>query len=366
MLYRALLRPLLWQLDAEQAHGLAAVCLVWLSRLAPLRALAAALTRGSTADARLATPCFGQRLPNPIGLAAGFDKNGEMVRGLHALGFGFVEAGTLTPLAQPGNPKPRLFRLPADRALINRLGFNNAGSEKATRALGRVRSGIFGVNVGKNKVTEHAQATEDYVRAMGTLEGLGHYVVVNISSPNTPGLRRLQSANSLREMLATLKAARGARDTRPLWVKVAPDLSDADFDEVIGVCCEAGVSGLILANTTVSRDELETPRPRVEQCGAGGLSGAPLKRRSLEMLRRAYAQAGDRLELISVGGVETAEDVWERLSAGARAVQLYTALVYAGPGLPKTLCRELLQRLDAEGLPNLEALIGRDARPLAA
>ncbi len=367
MLYRWL-RPVLWRLDAEAAHHLAVAALKLLAALPPIGWLLRRTFFQAAFDKRLAYELFGKRVLNPIGLAAGFDKNGEAIGGLQTLGFGFVEVGTVTPLGQPGNPKPRIFRLPKDEALINRLGFNNGGAAALRERLSRGHAGLVGVNIGKNKDTPADEAGSDYARVFSEVADVADYVVVNISSPNTPGLRRLQATEALRPLLARLLALRAesAVPALPLLIKVAPDLSDEDFDDVLTLALDLGMDGLVLTNTTIAREELATPRTELAEAGQGGLSGPPLRQRSLTLLRRAAQRARGRMVLISVGGVADVDDVWQRLEAGADAIQLYTSLVYRGPGLPAALSAGLLARLGAAGYESLpEYLAHRAARPSA-
>jgi len=285
---------------------------------------------------------LGLDFPNPIGLAAGFDKDAIGYEALGALGFGFVEVGTLTAEPQPGNPMPRLFRLPKDRALINRMGFNNRGSAEAVARLKRPHETIVGVNIGKTKVVPEEEAIGDYVASAGRLGPFADYVVVNVSSPNTPGLRDLQATDKLRPLLGAVREALNeASPARrvPLLVKIAPDLADEDLDALADLALELGLDGIIATNTTIRRDGLRSDASEVERCGAGGLSGPPLRERSLEVLKRLRARIGDRLVLISVGGIETAEQARERIEAGATLVQIYTAFIYEGPGLPSRLAK---------------------------
>ena len=307
----------------------------------------------------LAVRALGLRFAQPIGLAAGFDKNATAYEALSALGFGFVEVGTVTAQAQPGNPKPRLFRLPLDRALINRMGFNNLGARVVATHLTAKRSVPIGVNIGKTKLVPEAEAGSDYVASTRLLGPLADYLVVNVSSPNTPGLRNLQTVELLRPLLAAVKAELGrVEPRRPLLVKIAPDLNDEDIDAIAELALELELDGIIATNTTISRAGLVTPAGRVEACGAGGLSGAILKARSLAVLERLRRRVGRRLTLISVGGIENAEDVWARLSAGASLVQIYTGFVYGGPLMVWSLQRGLLRLLRQSGLASVEELIG--------
>jgi dihydroorotate dehydrogenase len=292
---------------------------------------------------------LGLSFPGPVGLAAGFDKDARGTRGLAALGFGFVEVGTVTARAQPGNPRPRMFRLTADRALVNRMGFNNAGAAAAAARLARARGGpVVGVNIGKTRAVPDADAAADYAASARAVAAVAGYVVVNVSSPNTPGLRDLQAADRLRPVLVAVRSALDAAVPGrrvPLLVKIAPDLADADVDAVADLALELGLDGIIATNTTVSRDGLASPAAEVAAAGAGGLSGPPLRARSLAILRRLHARAGDRLVLIAVGGIETPDDAWERLQAGATLVQAYTAFVYGGPLWPRRMHAGLARRL---------------------
>ncbi len=339
-MYRLLIRPLLYLLPAEAAHHLVFGLLRLVAAIPGVRGVMRLVLRPEREA--LEVRALGLTFPTPVGLAAGFDKDARGFEALGALGFGFVEVGTLTGEPQPGNPKPRLFRLPRDRALVNRMGFNNRGAEDAVRRLRRPRRTIVGVNIGKTKVVPEERATEDYVKSTRLLAPYADYLVVNVSSPNTPGLRDLQAVDKLRPLLGAVRAAADeARPERrvPLLVKIAPDLSDEDVDAVADLALDIGLDGIIATNTTVSREGLESPRERVEAIGPGGLSGAPLEERSLAVLRRLRARVGDRLVLVGVGGIETAEDAEERLRAGATLVQVYTALIYEGPLLPRRIAR---------------------------
>jgi dihydroorotate dehydrogenase len=355
LLYR-LTRPLLFSLDAERAHHLGFGTLRAACALPGGAALVGA-SWGAAADPALRVDAMGLSFPSPIGLAAGFDKDALGHAALLALGFGFVEIGTITALPQPGNPKPRMFRLPADRALINRLGFNNGGAEvAAARLRGRDRSrGIVGINIGKSKVVEEAEAAADYARSARLLAPLADYLVVNVSSPNTPGLRNLQAVEKLAPILeAVLDASRAGCEAEgkaapPLLVKIAPDLADEDVDAAAQLASTLGLAGVVATNTTIGRAGLRTDAAEVAAIGAGGLSGAPLKARATEVVRRVRQRLGAARTVIGVGGIETAEDVWERLSAGANLVQLYTGFVYGGPTTPRDLAAGLAARLKREG-----------------
>ncbi|MFI7482275.1 quinone-dependent dihydroorotate dehydrogenase [Kocuria sp. M1R5S2] len=342
------------RMDPERAH-----------RAGFLGIRAARAARAGTAlrvctrpDPALEVRAMGLRFPSPFGLAAGFDKGAEGIGALTDLGFGHVEIGTVTAQAQPGNPRPRLFRLVADRAVVNRMGFNNEGAEVVAPRLARARREleadhrgrarpVIGVNIGKTKVVPLEDAVDDYLQSTRTLAPLADYLVVNVSSPNTPGLRQLQEIESLRPLLAAVGAAADEAADRhvPLLVKIAPDLSDADVRAVADLALDLGLDGIVATNTTVSREGLVSDTAEVEACGAGGLSGAPLRRRSLEVLRLLRERVGDRLALVSVGGVTTAEDVRERLDAGATLVQGYTAFLYEGPYWARRINQGLAREL---------------------
>ena len=339
-----LLRPLLFQIDAERAHR---------ATVAALRFLPAA--EPPPADPRLAIRVAGIAFPHPIGLAAGFDKDARVPDAMLRLGFGFVEVGTLTPFAQPGNPRPRLFRLARDRAVINRMGFNNGGQAAAFERLTRRggRTGIIGVNIGANKDSPDRLA--DYARGARVMAPVADYLTVNVSSPNTPGLRALQSRDALDALLGGVLAARGV-DGPPVFLKVAPDLAPADIDDIVAISLDHGIDALIVANTTVSR-----PALRSRHAGeAGGLSGAPLGDLALARLRDFRTASGGALPLIAAGGIASAEDAFTRIRAGASLVQLYSALVYEGPGLARRIARGLVPLLDAHGFATLADAVGTD------
>ncbi|MCV7280975.1 quinone-dependent dihydroorotate dehydrogenase [Mycolicibacterium flavescens] len=307
-------------------------------------------------DPVLASTVFGVRFPGPLGLAAGFDKNGEGLHVWGALGFGYAEVGTVTAQAQPGNPAPRMFRLPEDRALLNRMGFNNHGAGELARRLTRhVPDVPIGVNIGKTKATPPEEAVADYAASARLLGPLAAFVVVNVSSPNTPGLRDLQAVQSLRPILAAVRA----ETSKPVLVKIAPDLSDQDVDEIADLAVELGLAGIVATNTTVSRDGLATAG--VDELGPGGISGPPVAQRSLEVLRRLYRRVGDRVALISVGGIETADDAWERIVSGASLLQGYTGFVYGGGLWAKRIHDGLARRLHDEGFGSLAEAVGSAA-----
>ncbi|GAA4511005.1 quinone-dependent dihydroorotate dehydrogenase [Actinoallomurus oryzae] len=345
-MYRLIFALILRRLPAEAVHRLSFRGLRLLATV-PF-ALALVRRRYGPRDPALRVRALGLDFPSPLGLAAGFDKDAEAYEALGAFGFGFVEIGTVTARAQPGNPRPRLFRLPKDRALINRMGFNNDGARAAADRLKGRRRAVVGVNIGKTKVVPEAEAVADYVESTERLAALADYLVVNVSSPNTPGLRNLQAVEHLRPLLEQVRQAARRVTPRhvPLLVKIAPDLADADVDAVADLALDLGLDGIIATNTTISRTGLTDAHADE----TGGLSGAPLRARSLEVLRRLRERTGDRIVLISVGGIETADDAWERLQAGATLVQAYTGLIYGGPSWPRRINRDLAARLRAEAL----------------
>ncbi len=355
-MYRYLLR-LMFLLPPERAHHLAFLAMRWSTRFGPLRALVSKVL--VTDDPILRNTVFGVQFPTPVGLAAGFDKDATGVDVWGPLGFGFAEIGTVTAQAQPGNPQPRLFRLPEDRAIVNRMGFNNHGAgEAANRLRQRRRTVPIGANIGKTKVVPAEQAAEDYTESARLLGPLADFVVVNVSSPNTPGLRDLQAVESLRPILAAVLDT----VTVPVLVKIAPDLSDEDVDAVADLALELGLAGIVATNTTIRRDGLNTPQSRIEEIGAGGLSGAPVAERSLEVLRRLRVRVGDRLTLISVGGIETPEQAFERILAGASLVQGYTGFIYGGPFWARRINRGIARKLRAHGYRSIADAVGATAR----
>jgi dihydroorotate dehydrogenase len=350
-----LLRRLFFVIPPERIHTLAFAVLRGVTAVAVTRRLLHRLLGPS--DAALASTVFGVRFPGPLGLAAGFDKDGMGLLTWGALGFGHAEVGTVTAHPQPGNPAPRMFRLPADRALLNRMGFNNLGAGALAMRLARYQPQVpIGVNIGKTKATPAAAAVDDY-RASARLVGpLASYLVVNVSSPNTPGLRDLQAVESLRPILSAVLA----ETSKPVLVKIAPDLSDSDVDEIADLAVELGLAGIVATNTTVSRQGLKTPG--VDALGAGGISGPPVAHRAAEVLRRLYNRVGDRLVLISVGGIETADDAWERITAGASLLQGYTGFIYGGGLWAKQIHDGVARRLQEAGFASLGDAVGSAAR----
>ena len=335
-----LIRPLVFALDAERAHR---------ATVAALKLLPAGCAEP---DPALGVRVAGLDFPNPIGLAAGFDKDAEVFGQVLRLGFGFAEVGTLTPLPQAGNPRPRLFRLAEDRAVINRMGFNNGGQQAALERLAkRRRGGIVGVNIGANK--DSADRIADYASGVRAMAAAADYLTVNISSPNTPGLRLLQDKAALDELLSAVAEARGRT---PIFLKLAPDLERSEVEGIAAVAIARAMDALIVSNTTISRPPLES-RNRGE---AGGLSGAPLKALALERLRDFRSATGGAIPLIAAGGIETGADAFARLQAGASLVQLYSALVYEGPGLARAICRDLKRLLRERGYRDVAEAVGSD------
>ncbi|GAA1715402.1 quinone-dependent dihydroorotate dehydrogenase [Dietzia cercidiphylli] len=349
----SLMKSVLFRFPAERIHHLVFGFLKLLTLVPPLGSLVRRFL--GVRDPVLAQDVLGRRFPGPLGLAAGFDKNAAAVDSWGAIGFGFSEVGTVTASPQPGNPSPRLFRLPDDRAILNRMGFNNHGAGNAANNLRRRRSSDpVGINIGKTKVVPAEDAVRDYVASASMLTGLADYMVVNVSSPNTPGLRDLQAVESLRPILTAVRDVA----TIPVLVKIAPDLDDADIDAVTDLVVELGLAGIVATNTTISRDGLTTPESTVAAMGAGGISGAPVADRSRQVLARIHERAGDRLVIISVGGVETPEDVWDRITHGAHLVQTYTGFVFTGPGLIRGTNKLVARRLRQGGFASLADAVG--------
>ncbi len=347
-LFDSLARPLLLSLDAEAAH-----------RATVLGLKHAPLPSCGSDDKRLAVKAFGLDFPNPLGMAAGFDKGGEVPDALLALGFGFTEVGTITPLPQPGNPRPRLFRLPADRGVINRFGFNSEGHEPVLRRLTarRPRNGIVGVNVGANK--EATDRIADYAAGVATFANVASYFTINISSPNTPGLRDLQQATQLDELLARVIDAREkALQRKPLLLKIAPDLALENLDDIIRVARARKIDGVIVSNTTISRPQSLSDEKKAE---TGGLSGRPLFDLSTRMLAETYQRVEGQFPLVGAGGVDSPETAFAKIEAGATLLQIYSALVFEGIGLAGRIKRGLVGRLAGEGLTNLAPVVGRKA-----
>ena len=342
-MYKSLIKPLLFNLDAERAHHLVFDNLRRAARVPGAKALLRGLY--DYQHPSLAREVFGLKFPNPVGLAAGFDKNAALTDELATVGFGFVEIGTVTPRPQPGNPTPRLFRLPQDEALVNRMGFNNDGAVAVAARLAQRqnRQLIIGGNIGKNKDTPNEHAAADYVACFDALAEVVDYFVVNVSSPNTPNLRQLQEKKPLIELLQQVQARNLSRATpRPLLLKIAPDLTNSQLDDILEIAQETRLSGLVATNTTISRDNLRTDAAQVAALGAGGLSGRPLRARATEVIRYLHQRSHGLLPIIGSGGVHSAADAVEKLAAGAALVQLYTGFIYEGPALVSRINRALV------------------------
>ncbi|RNB85133.1 quinone-dependent dihydroorotate dehydrogenase [Brevibacillus fluminis] len=358
-----LIRKYLFQQEPEEIHEKTIHSLRLVEDSAPGKAILKMIYQ--TRDERLETKQWGITFPNPVGLAAGFDKNAEVYHSLGALGFGFVEVGTLTPQGQPGNPKPRVFRLPEHQALINRMGFNNQGAYLASqRLVGYAYSDVpIGINIGKNKMTPNEEAVSDYIKCMDMLYAYGHYFVINISSPNTPNLRDLQETENLRTLIRAVreKAAelegRGMKK-KPILLKVAPDMSDEQMHDVVHAAVEEGISGLIATNTTVSR-EVVGNHPKAGE--AGGLSGRPLTDCSTEWIKEIYQEVGGQVPIVGVGGIFTGADAYSKIRAGASLVQVYTGMIYQGPGIAKQINKELVKLLAKDGFQHISEAVGVDA-----
>ncbi len=350
----AAVRRVLFLVPPERSHEVVFAVLRGVTSAAPVRRRLS--RRLAPMDPVLASTVFGVRFPGPLGLAAGFDKDGIGLKTWGALGFGYAEIGTVTAHPQPGNPAPRLFRLPADRALLNRLGFNNHGAAALASRLARHSPDVpIGVNIGKTKSTPPEQAADDYRTSARLVGSLATYLVVNVSSPNTPGLRDLQAVESLRGILSAVLA----ETSTPVLVKIAPDLADSDIDDIADLAVELGLAGIVATNTTVSRDGLITPD--VDRMGSGGISGPPLAHRAAEVLRRLYGRVGNRLTLISVGGIETVDDAWDRITAGASLLQGYTGFIYGGGLWAKHIHDGLAARLRDGGFASLTDAVGSAA-----
>ncbi|MEV0092794.1 quinone-dependent dihydroorotate dehydrogenase [Streptomyces sp. NPDC050738] len=361
-MYKLFFNLVFKKMDPEKAHYLAFRWIRLAARVPVLRTFVAAALAPRHKELR--TEAFGLRMHGPFGLAAGFDKNAVAIDGMTMLGFDHVEIGTVTAQPQPGNPKKRLFRLVQDRALINRMGFNNEGSEAVAARL-EARNPVFrttvGVNIGKTKVVPEEEAVGDYVTSTERLAAHADYLVVNVSSPNTPGLRNLQATESLRPLLTAVREAADRTVTSrrvPLLVKIAPDLADEDVDAVADLAVELGLDGIIATNTTIAREGLGLKSDPAIIKETGGLSGAPLKERSLEVLRRLHVRVGDEITLVGVGGIETAEDAWQRILAGATLVQGYSAFIYEGPFWGRAIHKGLAARLKASPYATLAEAVG--------
>lgn len=369
MFYRSLLRPILFRLPPETAHELALHSL----------SFAGSLTRKIVGQRYATNPFgklkrFGLTFSNPVGLAAGFDKDGIALEPLASLGFGFIEAGTVTYHPQPGNDKPRLFRLPIDQALINRAGFNNDGAAAfAKRVSVHKPDCVLGVSIGKSKVATLESAVDDYVKSFELVYPVADYVAVNVSSPNTAGLRDMQRAQQLDALLSALQsrnqqlAIEHSRSAGlPILVKLSPDLESADLLEIVDVVRRNNISGLIATNTTIARRGLQTHPEKVSAAGEGGLSGKPLRQRSTEMIATLYSMTQGSMPLIGAGGIFTAEDAWEKISAGASLIQVYTGFIYEGPSIVRSINEGLRRIISSKGFVSLDEAVGSRATELAA
>ncbi len=365
MIWRYLARPVLFSLPAEFVHHWS-MSLFNATMFPPCSSLMGWLTR--VGDPRLRSQVFGVEFDNPVGLAAGFDKQATWFNALAHLGFSHIEVGTITGQPQDGNPRPRLFRLPGDRALINRMGFNNVGAEQAAAALSRtnIRT-VLGINIGKTKVVDVDRAVEDYVRSFRLLFPYARYFTVNVSSPNTPGLRTLQDREPLLELLGELMRQNAALagehgvEPRPVLLKIAPDLNEEQIADIAAIAQETSIDGIIATNTTTSRDGLVTDAGQVTAIGAGGLSGAPLTQVSRNLVRRIYQLTGGSLPIIGVGGIITGEDAWQMIRNGASLVQVYTGFIYGGPMFVRQINRYLSQQLAAGSFDSIRDVVGIDA-----
>jgi dihydroorotate dehydrogenase len=340
-MYKSLIRPFLFSVDAEKIHYQVFSLLRKTSGIPGMRGLMKSMY--SFESPALEKELFGVKFKNPVGLAAGFDKDARLIDELGCLGFGFIEIGTLTPKPQPGNEKPRLFRLPADQALINRMGFNNEGVLAAVERLKKKKTSVIvGGNIGKNKVTPNENAIDDYLYGVEQLHPYVDYFVVNVSSPNTPGLRELQEKEPLQKLLQSVKDLSMTKPSpKPVLLKIAPDLTNGQLDDIVEILKATKADGVIATNTTISREELNTPKAEVEKIGNGGLSGKPLTERATEVIRYLRQKLGKGFPIIGVGGIMSPEDALEKIEAGADLVQIYTGFIYEGPGFAKAINKHL-------------------------
>ena len=364
MVYRSLVRPILFHLPPETAHHLA---LKSLALIKPINSIVANSCKPTRA---LTVKLFGLTFSNPVGLAAGFDKDGVALTELATLGFGHIEAGTVTYHAQPGNPKPRLFRLPKDQALINRAGFNNKGAASLVEHVRSSRPNcVLGVSIGKSKITPMESAIDDYLASFDLVYEVADYTAVNVSSPNTPHLRELQQAEQLHGLLKALQNRNHDLQLRnkrsrpmPLLVKLSPDLTTQELEMIIDVVQELKIDGVIATNTTIGRSNLHSSMQDINACGEGGLSGKPLASRSTEMIADLFRLTRGKLPIIGVGGIFTAADAWEKIAAGASLVQLYTGFIYQGPCVAKAINDGLATFMEQGGFENLEAAVGHKVK----
>lgn len=339
-MYKSILKPLLFKMDPETAHHFTFNFLKIAFKIPLVKPIVRSIYKVN--DPKLGVKLWGLNFPNRVGLAAGFDKDAKLFEELSCLGFGFIEIGTLTPVPQPGNPQPRMFRLPDDLGLINRMGFNNQGVEAAVERLkGRDPNIIIGGNIGKNKVTENENAHEDYIKCFNALYDHVDYFVVNVSSPNTPNLRQLQEKEPLKQLLSLLMNLNNSKvKAKPLLLKIAPDLTESQLDDIIEIVTETKIDGIVATNTTISREGLISPKNIIAE--AGGLSGLPVKEKSTAVIKYLHKKSNGSIPIIAVGGIFTGEDAFEKLKAGAALVQVYTGFIYEGPGMIKRINKGLI------------------------
>lgn len=342
-MYKSIIRPLLFNFDPEKIHHFTFGFLKFAMNIPGVGAITKSIY--TVKNPNLEREVFGLKFPSPVGLAAGFDKEAKAIDEFSNFGFGFIEIGTLTPKGQPGNPKPRIFRLKQDQGLINRMGFNNEGVEIAIEKLKKRKSDVIvGGNIGKNKVTPNEEATADYEKCFEALFDYVDYFTVNVSSPNTPGLRELQDKEPLTKLLVTLQELNAKKTMRkPILLKIAPDLTDSQLDDIVEIVKDSKIDGVIATNTTVSREKLVTDKTKVKAIGNGGVSGKPVTSRSTEVIKYLYEKSGKQLKIIGVGGVHSAEDAIEKFEAGACLVQVYTGFIYEGPALVKAINKKLIE-----------------------
>ncbi|MGB1041016.1 MAG: quinone-dependent dihydroorotate dehydrogenase [Flavobacteriales bacterium] len=342
-MYKLFVRPILFLFDPERIHYFVFNSIKFLFKIPGFKSIAKSI---HTAESpKLERELFGLTFKNPVGLAAGFDKNAALFNELSAFGFGFIEIGTLTPLPQDGNPKKRMFRLSEDSGLINRMGFNNDGVKLAVEKLKNNKGVLIGGNIGKNKVTPNENAVDDYVICFNELHPYVDYFVVNVSSPNTPNLRALQDKKPLTKILSTLKSLNEEKEIqRPILLKIAPDLTDSQLDDIIEIVADTKIEGVIATNTTISRENLKTDKEKVEKIGNGGVSGKPVGERSTKVIRYLSTKSNKAFPIIGVGGIHSAEDAIEKIEAGADLVQIYTGFVYEGPSIVKKINKAILKR----------------------
>lgn len=354
--YQNIIRPILFKFPTETAHefGLNALKIGLSSELLQNR-----IAKRLACDEFGELERFGLKFGNPFGIAAGFDKNAMVASQLSALGFGHIEVGTVTFHAQEGNEKPRLFRLPDDKALINRAGFNNEGTVKVVERLKKTRPRcLLGINIGKSKIVPNEEATEDYLKSFELVHGVADYIAVNVSSPNTPNLRELQKADALENLLSALQKRNLEKSAKPLLVKIAPDLSDGEIEAIIDICLKLNLAGIIATNTTIKREGLLTGKDEIEKIGAGGLSGKPLQARSTQVIEKIYQCSNGKLPIIGVGGIFTPEDAFEKITAGACLIQAYTGFIYQGFTFARDINFGLAGILDKKGFKSLDEAVG--------